>query len=275
VQLLRGLAVVHQQGFFHRDVKPENLLFCGDTLKILDFGLAREIRSRPPFTQYTGTRWYRAPEIVLRNQFYNSPADIWAVGAIAAELYANRPLFQGASEIDQITRICGVLGPPSPSTWPEGAKLASKMGLKFPQLHGSKLASLLPGASSDAIDFISRLLTMDPNRRPSAKNALCLPFLQGEQISLSELQARAASRAARRPMPSVKIAPRKELAVDRPRAAPIVLSPRNHVRRSWSQKNLEQIGQALKQIDLSKPIDYRLFEAAGGPSDDDIFDDLF
>jgi serine/threonine protein kinase len=48
VQLLRGLAIAHQQGFFHRDVRPENLLFSGNTLKIFDVGLAREIRSRLP-----------------------------------------------------------------------------------------------------------------------------------------------------------------------------------------------------------------------------------
>jgi serine/threonine protein kinase len=176
IQLLRGLSVVHQQGFFHRDIKPENLLFSGDTLKILDFGLAREIRSRPPFTQYAGTRWYRAPEILLHHQFYNSPTDIWAVGVIAAELYTNRPLFQGSSEIDQIYRICGLLGPPTALTWPEGAKLANKMGLKLSHINGGGLIGLLPNASRDAVDLIKKLLTLDPNRRPSAKNALTHPF---------------------------------------------------------------------------------------------------
>ena len=46
-------------GFFHRDMKPENLLCSGPELvKIADFGLAREIRSRPPYTDYVSTRWY-------------------------------------------------------------------------------------------------------------------------------------------------------------------------------------------------------------------------
>ncbi len=45
-------------GFFHRDMKPENLLCMGPELvKIADFGLAREIRSRPPYTDYVSTRW--------------------------------------------------------------------------------------------------------------------------------------------------------------------------------------------------------------------------
>lgn len=40
---------MHKHGFFHRDLKPENLLVVNkDIVKIADFGLAREIRSRPP-----------------------------------------------------------------------------------------------------------------------------------------------------------------------------------------------------------------------------------
>lgn len=58
-QIFQGLAFMHKHGFFHRDFKPENLLVKGDTVKIADFGLAREIRSRPPFTDYVSTRWYR------------------------------------------------------------------------------------------------------------------------------------------------------------------------------------------------------------------------
>lgn len=55
---------MHRHGFFHRDLKPENLLCNGPELvKIADFGLAREIRSRPPYTDYVSTRWYRAPEV--------------------------------------------------------------------------------------------------------------------------------------------------------------------------------------------------------------------
>lgn len=52
-----GLAYMHKHGFFHRDMKPENLLMKGDVVKIADFGLAREIRSRPPYTEYVSTRW--------------------------------------------------------------------------------------------------------------------------------------------------------------------------------------------------------------------------
>ena len=87
-------------GYFHRDIKPENLLCNGaENVKIADFGLAREIRSRPPYTDYVSTRWYRAPEVLLRSTNYSSPIDIWACGAIIAELYSLKPLFPGSSEV--------------------------------------------------------------------------------------------------------------------------------------------------------------------------------
>ena len=80
---------MHKHGFFHRDLKPENILYCKNTgmAKLCDFGLAREIRSRPPYTDYVSTRWYRAPEILLHSTNYNSPVDIFALGCIIAELF--------------------------------------------------------------------------------------------------------------------------------------------------------------------------------------------
>lgn len=56
-QVTSGLASMHKNGFFHRDMKPENLLIYNNTVKVCDLGLAREIRSRPPFTDYVSTRW--------------------------------------------------------------------------------------------------------------------------------------------------------------------------------------------------------------------------
>ncbi|KAE9018270.1 hypothetical protein PF005_g5351 [Phytophthora fragariae] len=126
-QLFSGLAYMHKHGYFHRDIKPENLLCHDDTLKIADLGQAREIRSRPPFTDYVATRWYRAPELLLRSTTYNSPIDMWACGCIMVELLICTPLFPGTSEADQFYRICKVLGTPTKETWPEAGAMASHM----------------------------------------------------------------------------------------------------------------------------------------------------
>lgn len=113
-QILQGLGFIHRHGFFHRDLKPENILCSGpELLKIADFGLVREIRSRPPYTDYVSTRWYRAPEVLLHSTTYSSPIDMWAVGCIAAEICTYRPLFPGSTETDQLYKICAILGCPN------------------------------------------------------------------------------------------------------------------------------------------------------------------
>lgn len=172
-QILQGLAFIHKHGFFHRDMKPENLLCMGPELvKIADFGLAREIRSRPPYTDYVSTRWYRAPEVLLRSTSYSSHIDHWAVGCIMAELYTLRPLFPGSSEVDTIFKICQVLGTPKKNDWPDGYLLASAMNFRWPQCVPSNLKTLIPNASPEAIHLMTDLLQWDPRKRPASAQAL-------------------------------------------------------------------------------------------------------
>lgn len=182
-QAFQGLAFMHKHGFFHRDIKPENLLVRGDTVKIADFGLARQIRSRPPFTDYVSTRWYRAPEVLLRSPSYNSPIDTWAMGCIMSELFTLRPLFPGSSESDQIYKVCSVLGTPTHTNWASGMKLAAKMNFRFPQFVATPLSSILPHASTEAVQLLTDLLHLDPAKRPTASQALQYPFfMKGVQI---------------------------------------------------------------------------------------------
>ncbi|XP_056290714.1 serine/threonine-protein kinase MAK isoform X6 [Pseudoliparis swirei] len=182
-QVVSGLAFVHKHGFFHRDMKPENLLCMGPELvKIADFGLAREIRSKPPYTDYVSTRWYRAPEVLLRSATYSSPIDLWAVGCIMAELYTLRPLFPGNSEVDEIFKICQVLGTVKKTDWSEGHQLASAMNFRFPQCVPTHLKTLIPNASNEAITLMRDLLQWDPKKRPTAVQVLRYPYFQVGQI---------------------------------------------------------------------------------------------
>ncbi|KAG7381159.1 hypothetical protein PHYPSEUDO_006335 [Phytophthora pseudosyringae] len=172
-QLFGGLAYMHKHGYFHRDIKPENLLCHDDTLKIADLGQAREIRSRPPFTDYVSTRWYRAPELLLRSTTYNSPIDMWACGCILVELLICTPLFPGTSEADQFYRICKVLGTPTKETWPEGAAMASHMQVRFPKCAPVPWGRFLPpGTPSSTVQLVQDLLQYDPSRRITAAQAL-------------------------------------------------------------------------------------------------------
>ncbi|XP_076886721.1 cyclin-dependent kinase F-4-like isoform X2 [Bidens hawaiensis] len=218
-QVFQGLAYMHQHGYFHRDLKPENFLVSKDVIKIADFGLAREIVSQPPYTDYVSTRWYRAPEVLLQAATYGPPVgewmnhmfiymmiffhmhmdfilfffvaqltDMWAMGAIMAELFTLRPLFPGSSEADEIYKICSVIGSPTESSWAEGLELASNINYLFPELGGVNLSSLIPSASKEAVNLIASLCSWDPCKRPTATEALQHPFFQSCYYAPSSLR---------------------------------------------------------------------------------------
>jgi serine/threonine protein kinase len=180
-QTLNGLAYMHKYGYFHRDLKPENLLVSGDKIKIADFGLAREIRSLPPYTDYVSTRWYRAPECLLKSTNYNSRIDIWALGCIMIELYNFKPIFIGNTEREVLFKICSILG--SPPNWNEGLQLAKKYDIKFPISAGLNLTQVVPDASQEAISLLYEMLVWDPNKRASASALLGHRFFTNYPIS--------------------------------------------------------------------------------------------
>jgi serine/threonine-protein kinase len=97
--LARAVQAAHASGIIHRDLKPSNVLVTGDgTLKVTDFGLAREIESEPDFT-LTGTRIgtpsYMAPEQALGKASAMGPLiDVYALGAILYEALTGRPPFK-------------------------------------------------------------------------------------------------------------------------------------------------------------------------------------
>ena len=107
----RGLKYVHSAGVVHRDLKPSNILVNENCdLKICDFGLARI--QDPQMTGYVSTRYYRAPEIMLTWQKYDTEVDIWSAGCIFAEMLEGKPLFPGKDHVNQFSIITELLGTP-------------------------------------------------------------------------------------------------------------------------------------------------------------------
>lgn len=175
-QMLQGLAHMHKNGYFHRDLKPENLLVTNDVLKIADFGLAREVSSMPPYTEYVSTRWYRAPEVLLQSSVYTPAIDMWAVGAIVAELFTLCPIFPGESEADQLYKICSVLGTPDWTAFPEAKNTSRLINISYSDILPTNLSDIITNASAEAISLITQLCSWDPLRRPTADQALQHPF---------------------------------------------------------------------------------------------------
>ncbi|KAJ5826260.1 hypothetical protein N7474_003398 [Penicillium riverlandense] len=207
-QILSGLDHIHAHHFFHRDIKPENILVSTSapndsafsrysnlvtppstpptySVKIADFGLARETHSRQPYTTYVSTRWYRAPEVLLRAGEYSAPVDMWAIGAMAVEIATLKPLFPGGNEVDQVWRICEIMGSPGNwysksgakvggGEWREGSRLANKLGFTFPKMAPHPMESVLqaPQWPTALSEFVTWCLMWDPKVRPTSTQAL-------------------------------------------------------------------------------------------------------
>jgi renal tumor antigen len=91
---------MHRNGIFHRDIKPENILYMGDHIKLADFGSCKGMYSEHPYTEYISTRWYRAPECLMTDGYYDYKMDIWGTGCVMFEIIALFPLFPGRNELD-------------------------------------------------------------------------------------------------------------------------------------------------------------------------------
>ncbi|KAB8208789.1 Catalytic domain of Male germ cell-Associated Kinase-like Serine/Threonine Kinase [Aspergillus parasiticus SU-1] len=207
-QILSGLDHIHAHHFFHRDIKPENILVSTSapsdsafsrysnlvtppstpptyTVKIADFGLARETHSKLPYTTYVSTRWYRAPEVLLRAGEYSAPVDMWAIGAMAVEIATLKPLFPGGNEVDQVWRVCEIMGSPGNwysksgsklggGEWRDGSRLAQKLGFTFPKMAPHSMESILqaPQWPTSLSHFVTWCLMWDPKNRPTSTQAL-------------------------------------------------------------------------------------------------------
>ncbi|XP_033097096.1 calcium/calmodulin-dependent protein kinase type II subunit delta-like isoform X4 [Anneissia japonica] len=140
----------HKTSVIHRDLKPENLLLAskakGAAVKLADFGLAIEAENdKPSWYGFAGTPGYLSPE-VLRKEAYGKPVDMWACGVILYILLVGYPPFwdEDQQKLYNIIKH-GKYDYPSPE-WDT--------------------------VTHEAKDLINRMLTIDPNRRITASEAL-------------------------------------------------------------------------------------------------------
>lgn len=178
-QILRGLKYVHLAGVIHRDLKPSNILINENCdLKICDFGLARI--QDPQMTGYVSTRYYRAPEIMLTWQKYDTEVDLWSVGCILAEMIEGKPLFPGRDHVHQFSIITELLGSPPPDVigticLENTLRFVQSLPAREPIPFSERFASQL---EPDAIDLLEKMLVFDPKKRISAVDALSHPYME-------------------------------------------------------------------------------------------------
>lgn len=156
--ILSAISYCHDvKKIVHRDLKPENFLLTDKTddaqVKVIDFGLSRYSETR--MKSCVGTIYYVAPEVLFGE--YTDKADIWSIGVVAYVLLCGFPPFNAGSEFLTYDVV------------KEG-------NVKFPEKAWDKI-------SPEAINFIKRLLDKDPDRRPSAAEALQDPWVTNERVN--------------------------------------------------------------------------------------------
>ena len=109
LQLCAALAEAHSAGLVHRDIKPDNVFLChraggGDLVKLLDFGLVKQLTSGAPVNQslqfVVGTPLYLSPEAIDTPERVGPRSDLYALGAVAYFLLTGSPVFSGDNAIE-------------------------------------------------------------------------------------------------------------------------------------------------------------------------------
>ncbi|KAL2856656.1 kinase-like domain-containing protein [Aspergillus pseudoustus] len=189
LQFLSGLEFLHSQWIMHRDLKTSNLLMNNrGELKIADFGMARYYGDPPPkLTQLVVTLWYRSPELLLGAETYGPEIDMWSLGCIFGELLTKEPLLQGKNEVDQVSKIFALTGPPTSQIWPGFRSLPNAKSLRLPPSYSSTQKGtappLLPRAkfpflTNSGLQLLSSLLALNPAVRPTAAECLKHPYFR-------------------------------------------------------------------------------------------------
>jgi serine/threonine protein kinase len=202
-QMLEALAFIHSLKLIHCDIKPENIViksYSRCEVKLIDFGSScydTDVKA-----SYIQSRSYRAPEVVLGND-YDHRIDLWSLGGVLAELHTGYVLFQNDSLATMLARITGILGEFPPYVLLEGRETPSyytasgtlfEMGPESEQpsysLVHPKTTSLAArlhlaevvraGGRDEAlfVDFLTQMLDLDWRRRPTASRALLHPWLE-------------------------------------------------------------------------------------------------
>lgn len=194
-QLLNSLLLLKAHKVIHCDLKPENILLAHpmhSEIKVIDFGSSCFENER--VYTYIQSRFYRSPEVIL-GMTYGMPIDMWSLGCILAELFTGVPIFPGENEQEQLACIMEVFGPPEKHLIEKSTRrklffdslgkprltVSSKGRRRRPS--SKTLAQVLKTEEEAFLDFLSRCLRWDPDRRMKPEDAVRHEFITGRKVT--------------------------------------------------------------------------------------------
>lgn len=189
-QVVCGVNYLHSLKYIHRDIKPDNILISSEGKIILtDFDLCRqESKGKDdPMTRTAVTLYYRAPELFFGDSYYGNKIDIWSIGCVFAELITGKPLFKANNELGTLSNIIETIGCPSEENWPGVSQLPNYLPFTGGEF---KLGKMLEegGLSKEGIGIVTKMLMLDPKKRPSCEELLKDEYFKKDIASLSEVK---------------------------------------------------------------------------------------
>ena len=184
-ELLKGLDFIHNHGFIHRDIKPQNILYKGIwnentnhnalQIKYCDFGLVKGkgLCLDAPHSQEICTRWYRPIEMFREGGCsgvsYHTEVDMWSLSCTLYEIITGKILFCGDCNNDQVNKILQL----APFIKDDKHLFDEwEQYQEFPKINiSTKLSQLLDEQriQKPFSEIIIKGLTVNPLKRPTAK----------------------------------------------------------------------------------------------------------
>ena len=159
IQLCLAIQTLHEEEIIHRDIKPSNIYLMKDnTIKLGDFGIAKDISGFHRTKSIKGTPLYTAPEIMEkrkkenRNKKYDYKVDIWSLGVTMCHLMTLESPFDSKNESYE-NILKGI----------KNKNILNKEGNYYNDI-------IIKNYSKEFIDIIDEMMALDPEKRPDIED---------------------------------------------------------------------------------------------------------